>query len=65
MFRDGLGLELDFGPKAGSSAAELYVTHLRCFAAWELECRRSLQAAGENGRILSHERDLTKQEGSD
>jgi hypothetical protein len=63
--REGLGFELDFGPKAADSPAELYVTHIRCFAAWELECQPTLQAAGENGRILSCERHLRKQGGSD
>ena len=62
VHRDGLGFEVEFGPGAG---AKVHYVHVRCFAAWEMECQEFLPARPDHGSISGRERDHTQERGSE
>jgi hypothetical protein len=60
--RGGLELELEFR-EAEAADSDIHHLHLRCFAAWELECQAFLPTAQDGGTISPRERDLQKNDG--
>lgn len=54
---DGLGFDLEYRDTDGR--LELRHVHIPCFAAWDLECRNSLQAVSDGGTISDRERTET------
>ena len=53
--RDGLGFELEF--RDTDERIEVRHVHIPCFAAWDAECRDSLQVCSDGGTISERERD--------
>jgi hypothetical protein len=53
---DTLGFDLEFGPAMPAGLRDMHHVHIRCFAAWEVECQNVLPAGVDDGTISPCER---------